>query len=78
MLFGENYVVNGGNNGNKLKEIELFKKLKEIKGDIDKLVNNSGVGFFELISSSNGIIENLKVVEYNEKFEKFFIEVNEL
>lgn len=39
-MFGENYVINSGNNGNKLKEIELFNKFKEIREVIDKFVRN--------------------------------------
>lgn len=76
LLFGENYATNGGNNGNKPKEIELFEKLKEIKDEIDKLVNNNGAGSSGSTSSS-GITENPKAAEYNEKLEKFFTEVNE-
>ncbi len=82
LLFGENY-SNGGTNGNKPKEIELFEKIKGIRDEIAKVANSSnGMSSSSSTgSSSNGngtsISNNNQAAEYNTKLEKFFTEVNE-
>ncbi len=82
LLFGENY-SNGGTNGNKPKEIELFEKIKRIRDEIAKVANSSnGMSSSSSTgSSSNGngtsITNNNQAAEYNTKLEKFFTEVNE-
>ncbi|CBH40426.1 HinT-interacting membrane complex protein P80 [Mycoplasmopsis agalactiae] len=77
LLFGENATGNGGTNSNP-KEIDLFKKLQEIKEAIDKLMNNNGTNGSSGSSTSSGTtMDNDKAAEYNTKLEKFFTDINE-
>ncbi|UUM25725.1 hypothetical protein NQV05_01040 [Mycoplasmopsis agalactiae] len=80
LLFGENATGNGGSGGTNSnpKEIDLFSKLYEIKIEIDKLMKNGTNGTsLNTSTETNGITDNSKAAEYNEKLEKFFTEVNE-
>ncbi|MCE6115089.1 HinT-interacting membrane complex protein P80 [Mycoplasmopsis agalactiae] len=78
LLFGENTTGNGSSGGTNSnpKEIDLFSKLDEIKKEIDKLMKNGDSGS-TTSAETNGITDNTKAAEYNEKLEKFFTEVNE-
>lgn len=76
LLFGENY-SSGGTNGNKPKEIDLFKTIKEIRKKIDEVAKKGNSTSGSSNGNSKSISENSQAAEYNNRLEKFFTEVNE-
>ncbi|MBT1316295.1 hypothetical protein FCL56_02480 [Mycoplasma bovis] len=76
LLFGENY-SSGGTNGNKPKEIDLFKTIEEIRKKIDEVAKKGNSTSGSSNGNSKSISENSQAAEYNNRLEKFFTEVNE-
>ncbi len=76
LLFGENY-SSGGTNGNKPKEINLFKTIEEIRKKIDEVAKKGNSTSGSSNGNSKSISENSQAAEYNNRLEKFFTEVNE-
>ncbi len=76
LLFGENY-SSGRTNGNKPKEIDLFKTIEEIRKKIDEVAKKGNSTSGSSNGNSESISENSQAAEYNNRLEKFFTEVNE-